>query len=123
MLRADSAKMQWDSGKKRWHVDIHVGAEVIKRPLLECSEATADQELRARALEIAKDDGYDLDAARVSIVRGQDLAVPTTVPGSSISVVAVPFARIQEHNTPVAVVEVPLCQFRAFWVCPVWRSR
>jgi hypothetical protein len=69
MLRADNAKMQWDSGKKRWHVDIQVGAEVIKRPLLKCLEATADEALRAHAVEIARDDGYELDAARVSIVR------------------------------------------------------
>jgi hypothetical protein len=50
-------------------VDIQVGAEVIKRPLLKCLEATADEALRARAVEIARDDGYELDAARVSIVR------------------------------------------------------
>jgi hypothetical protein len=61
--------MQWDSGKKQWYVDIQVGAEVIKRPLLKCLEATADEALRARALEIAKDDGYELDATSVSIVR------------------------------------------------------
>jgi hypothetical protein len=69
MLQADSAKMQWNSGKKQWHVDIQVGAEVIKRPLLKCLEATADEALRARAVEIAKDEGYELDAGRVSIVR------------------------------------------------------
>ena len=69
MLRADSAKMQWDSGKKQWYVDIQVGAEVIKRPLLKCLEATADEALRVRAVEIAKDDGYELDTTSVSIVR------------------------------------------------------
>jgi hypothetical protein len=69
MLRADSAKMQWDSVKKQWNVEIQIGAEVIKRPLLNYLEATADQILRARAVEIAQDDGYDLDAARVSITR------------------------------------------------------
>jgi hypothetical protein len=61
--------MQWDSGKKQWYVDIQVGAEVIKRPLLKCLEATADQALRVRAVEIAKDDGYELDTTSVSIVR------------------------------------------------------
>ena len=69
MLRADNAKVQWDSAKKQWHVDIQVGAEVIKRPLLRCLEATVDEALRSRAVEIAEDDGYELDAARVSIVR------------------------------------------------------
>jgi hypothetical protein len=69
MLRADNAKMQWDSVKKRWHVEIQVGAEVIKRPVLKCLEAIADDALRGRAVEIAKDEGYELDAARVSIVR------------------------------------------------------
>jgi hypothetical protein len=69
MLRADNAKMQWDSGKKRWHVDIQVGAEVIKRPLLKYLEGTTDEALRARAVEVARDEGYELDATRVSIVR------------------------------------------------------
>ena len=69
MLRADSAKMQWDSVKKQWHVEIQIGSEVIKRPPLKCLEATADDPLRVRAVEIAKDEGYELDSARVSIVR------------------------------------------------------
>ena len=72
MLPADSAKMWWDSVKKQWHVDIQVGAEGIKRPLLKCLEATADEALRTRAVEIAKDEGYELDATRVSIVRWYD---------------------------------------------------
>jgi hypothetical protein len=69
MLHADSAKLHRDSGKKRWHVDIQIGAEVIKRPLLKCLEATTDQALRSGAVEIAKDEGYELDAERVSILR------------------------------------------------------
>ena len=53
MLRADNAKMQWDSGKKRWHEDL---------------EGTTDEALRARAVEVARDEGYELDATRATSV-------------------------------------------------------
>jgi len=69
LLRAHEARLAWDSGRKRWHVDIHVGAEVIKRPLAKEGETAGDEALRSRAVEIAKDEGYELDAARVVITR------------------------------------------------------
>jgi hypothetical protein len=68
MLRADSAKMQWDQSKKHWHFEIHVGAEVIKRSLPKLAADTADDALRSEAVQTAKDEGYDLDPARVEIV-------------------------------------------------------
>jgi len=66
MLRATSAKVDWDSHKKQWHVQIHVGAEVIKRhrPL---PQGTADETLRSEAVTTAKDEGYELDPAKVEI--------------------------------------------------------
>jgi hypothetical protein len=69
MLQAASAKIQWDSGKERWHVELQVGAVVIKRTLLQGSETATDEVLRSRAVELARDEGYDLDAARVSVER------------------------------------------------------
>ena len=30
LLRADQAKVEWTADKKQWHVEITVGAEVIK---------------------------------------------------------------------------------------------
>jgi hypothetical protein len=69
MLPADSAKMQWDSGNKRWHIELQVGVEVIKRTLPKDSETAADEVLRSRAVELARDEGYELDAACVSVAR------------------------------------------------------
>jgi hypothetical protein len=68
MVRANEAKVSWDPHKKRWHVVIQVGAEVIKRDLPK-DAADGDESLRTMALATAKDEGYDLDAAQVSIVR------------------------------------------------------
>lgn len=69
MLRADSARVQWDPGKKRWHIDIQVGAEVIKRPCPKSAAETGEDALRSLAVQTATDEGYVLEAARVEIVR------------------------------------------------------
>ena len=69
MLRANEAKIEWDPGKKQWHVVIQVGAEVIKRWRPKTAHEAADDDLRSMAVETAKDEGYELDAARVSVVR------------------------------------------------------
>ncbi len=69
MIRADSAKVQWDAGKKRWHVVIQVGAEVIKRPFPKSGPQTGEEALRSLAVGTARDEGYELDMANVAIVR------------------------------------------------------
>ncbi|HTS29418.1 MAG TPA: hypothetical protein VMH81_26290 [Bryobacteraceae bacterium] len=69
MLRANSAKVDWNQEKKQWHVTISIGAEVIKRWLKNHPHETADDSLRSLALETAKDEGYDLDAGAVTVVR------------------------------------------------------
>jgi hypothetical protein len=68
MLRADTAKIEWSSEKKRWHVIIQVGAEVIKR-WVETAKDTEEQALKTLAVETAKDEGYEVDGAHVSVVR------------------------------------------------------
>jgi len=67
MLRASSAKVDWDSAKKQWHVQIHVGAEVIKRHVKDQPQGAADEALRSEAVTVAKDEGYDLDPTKVEI--------------------------------------------------------
>jgi hypothetical protein len=69
MLQADTAKVQWDPGKKKWLVMIQVGAEVIKRPLPKHPDGEEDAALRSIAVQTAQDEGYSLDPARVSIQR------------------------------------------------------
>ena len=67
MSQADSARMEWDPSKKHWHIQIHVGAEVIKRSCPKLAEGAADDALRSEAVQTAKDEGYELAPGRVQI--------------------------------------------------------
>ena len=69
MIHANEAKMEWNAGKKQWQVVIQVGAEVIRRPCPKNPHEAADADLRSLAIEAARDEGYDVDANQVSIVR------------------------------------------------------
>jgi hypothetical protein len=71
MVKANSAKVEWDSAKKRWEVHIEVGAEVIKRPIDEKTVESGDDAIRSKAVAIARDEGYQLDPASVQIVQLQ----------------------------------------------------
>lgn len=67
MLRADSAHVNWDTGKKQWLVRVKIGEEIIRRPLPKTPQTAPDNELRALAVESARADGYDMDPAKVEI--------------------------------------------------------
>ncbi len=69
MLRAGSAKIDWNSDRKQWHVEITVGAEVIKRWLKDTPQESDDETLRSLAISTAKDEGYEIGAEKVVIVR------------------------------------------------------
>jgi hypothetical protein len=69
LLRADSAKAQWDSDKKRWLVRIQVGEEVIRRPVPKIADSASDEELRNLVVQTAKDEGYDLAPETITVVR------------------------------------------------------
>lgn len=69
MLRADTAEVDWNPEKKRWQVRVKLGEEVIKRALPKTPHDAAEEELRALAVQTARDDGYDVDPASVGIVR------------------------------------------------------
>ena len=69
MMRASEAKVEWNTDKKQWQVVIQVGAEVIRRPCPKNPSDAADADLRSVAVETAKDEGYEVDPAQVSIVR------------------------------------------------------
>jgi hypothetical protein len=68
MTKAAQAQVSWDSQKKSWTVRIQMGEEVIKRPAKAAADA-ADDTLRSLAVSIAQDEGYEIDAATVMIVR------------------------------------------------------
>ena len=67
MLRADRAKVEWNSAKKHWEVRILVGAEVIKRPIEHLASDAAEAALKERAVAIARDEGYELGPEQVAV--------------------------------------------------------
>jgi hypothetical protein len=68
-LKADSARVEWDSAKKRWEVHIHVGAEVIKRPLPGDTLESGEDAVRRQAVTTASDEGYELDPQKIEILQ------------------------------------------------------
>src|SRR5262249_1775842 len=68
MLKAEKTTVTWDADKKQWHVRVQIGEEVIKRPLKSSHEASED-DLRSRAVQIAKDEGYEVDASKIAVQR------------------------------------------------------
>ena len=69
MLRANNARVDWDEAKKRWEVHIQIGAEVIKRPMSKCAADSGENVLRDVAIQTAKDEGYEIDPAAVTVVQ------------------------------------------------------
>ena len=67
LVRASSAEVKQDPKDKKLHVYISVGAEVIKRPLPKDAEGAGSDALRSIAVQTAKDEGYEVDAAKVSV--------------------------------------------------------
>jgi hypothetical protein len=67
-MRANSVEVSWDSGKSDWVVRIASGEEVIRRHCKVPKDAD-EKTLRAKAEETVKDEGYEADAAIVSIKR------------------------------------------------------
>lgn len=68
MIKANDAKVEWNPDKKHWQVVIHMGAEVIRRQCDKTPRDAAESDLRDLAIRTARDEGYDLDPARISIV-------------------------------------------------------
>jgi hypothetical protein len=67
MVRADNAKVEYNSDKKRWEVHIQVGEEVVKRPISKPIGESGEQALKQQAVATARDEGYELDPANVAI--------------------------------------------------------
>ena len=67
-MRADKVELSWDGEKSDWVVRIQSGEEVIRRHY-KASKDADENTLRAAAQNIVKNDGYEADAAAVSIRR------------------------------------------------------
>ena len=68
MIKATDAKVEWNPEKKHWQVVIHVGAEVIRRQCANTPRDATEAQLREIAIATAKDEGYDIDPGRVTVV-------------------------------------------------------
>jgi len=70
-MKADGAEVSWDKNKNQWLVRIKAGEEVMKRALpgQKSASAATDERLRSLAVQMAQDDGYELDTATVTIAR------------------------------------------------------
>lgn len=69
-MRADRVEVSWDSEKSQWLVRIVNGEEVVRRHLN--LPSTADEAaLRNAAQKTVADEGYEADAAVISVERAQ----------------------------------------------------
>jgi hypothetical protein len=68
MQQVDSAELSWDQDSRKWLLRIRIGEEVIRRKCTASKDA-GEAELGAIAEQTARDDGYDLDPARITIAR------------------------------------------------------
>jgi len=69
MMIVNQAGVSWDADKKRWVIRFQIGAEVIKRPGLKTARDADDESLRSMAVQVAHDDGYQLNPAAVTVSR------------------------------------------------------
>jgi hypothetical protein len=67
-MRADRVEVSWDNDKSDWVIRIQSGDEVIRRHYKAPKNAD-EKTLRAKAEETVRDEGYEADAAAVSIKR------------------------------------------------------
>jgi hypothetical protein len=68
MMRADRVEVSWDTEKHKWLVRIEAGSEVIRRHCDHSRDAD-EHTLRTAAEQTVTDEGYQIDNARISIVR------------------------------------------------------
>lgn len=65
-MRADRAEVSWDAGKSKWQVRIAVGEEVIRR-YCDLPKNADQKDLRMAAEKTLHDEGYEIDAAAISV--------------------------------------------------------
>jgi len=65
-MRADQAQVSWDEKNKNWLVRIKIGEEIIRRHSKSARD-TDDQTLRSLAVQVAQEEGYELEPGKVSV--------------------------------------------------------
>jgi len=69
MTQTASAKVEWNDEKKHWQIVLQAGAEVIRRQCEKTPQNAGESELRRLAVQTARDEGYTLDEAHVTIAQ------------------------------------------------------
>jgi hypothetical protein len=69
MTQTGEARVEWNPEKKHWQVEIQAGAEVVRRQFAKIPQDAGDAELRTLAIQTARDEGYTIQEAQVTIVR------------------------------------------------------
>lgn len=72
-MRADRVEASWDPAKSKWLIRIQSGEEVIRRHC-DAARNADDAAVRAAAETTARDEGYEVDAANIVILREQAAA-------------------------------------------------
>jgi hypothetical protein len=65
-MQAERVEVSWDTQKSKWLVRIINGEEVIRR-YSKLPKNADDQKLRTAAAQTAQDEGYEADAAKISV--------------------------------------------------------
>jgi hypothetical protein len=65
LLPASNATVEWNAAHSRWEVHIFIGSEVIKRPIP--GDDSSPEGLTRQAVAIARDEGYELSAEKVTV--------------------------------------------------------
>jgi hypothetical protein len=65
-MRAERVEVSWDNDKRNWLVRIVNGEEVIRRRC-DLPKDAQEQALRTAALKTVQDEGYETDAAAISV--------------------------------------------------------
>jgi hypothetical protein len=69
-MRADHAEVSWDAQKSKWLIRISVGEEVIRRHC-DLPKIADQKDLRLAAEKTLHDEGYELDAAAITVQQPQ----------------------------------------------------
>ena len=65
-MRPDRVEVSWEAQKSKWLVRIVSGDEVIRR-LFDARKDADEQTLRSTAQKTVRDEGYEADAALISV--------------------------------------------------------
>jgi hypothetical protein len=67
-MRVDRVEVSWDAEHAKWSVRIEAGEEVIRRHS-DVPKSADEPTLRAAAVQMVRDEGYEVDEAQVVVHR------------------------------------------------------